>query len=60
MLAGVGQGTACAACVILALRSEALPEAAGSVGHASQENEKNENELHYFFTAIYTNFKNRV
>ena len=46
VVAGVCQGAAGAAHVVLALRSEALPQAAGGVGDAGQEDESDENLLH--------------
>jgi len=46
VLAGVGQGTAGAARVVLTLRREALPQAAGSVDHASQKDEEDSQLLH--------------
>jgi len=47
MLAGVGQRTAGTLHILLpTLRREALPQAAGSVGHASQKNEENGQLLH--------------
>ena len=46
VLTGVGQRTAGTACVVLALLREALPQAAGGVGDAGQEDEEDENGLH--------------
>ena len=40
VLAAVGQWAAGTPHIILALRREALPQAAGSVSHASQEDEE--------------------
>lgn len=46
LVAGVCQGAAGAAHVVLALRREALPEAAGGVGDAGREDEEDGQLLH--------------
>ena len=47
MVAGLGQRTTSAPHIITALRREALPEAAGGVGYAGQEDESNEEGLEH-------------
>lgn len=47
MVAGLGQGTTGAPHIVTALRREALPQAAGSVGNAGYEDEDDKGRLEH-------------